>query len=137
MDLCACLADEFEAGKDGAESAISLAPLMRVLIPTGLSLAIPAGYEGQIRPRSGWALKHGITVLNAPGTIDSDYRGEVQILLVNLGQAPVTIKSGERIAQLVIAPVTSAQIHEVEVLDDTARGAGGFGHTGRGQPKGG
>ena len=109
-----------------------LAPLGRALLPTGLSLAIPAGFEGQVRPRSGWALKHGLTVLNSPGTIDSDYRGELQILLINLGAEPVRIQPGERIAQLVIAPVATAALCEVSELPATGRGAGGFGHTGRG-----
>jgi dUTP pyrophosphatase len=130
MDLHACP----EGG-----AALTLAPGARALVATGLSLGIPEGYEGQVRPRSGWALKHGITVLNSPGTIDSDYRGEVKILLINLGQEAVVIHPGDRIAQLVIAPVSRADLREVEVLDDTARGAGGFGHTGGGQrqPKGG
>lgn len=108
-----------------------LDPMDRVLVGTGLSLAIPPGYEGQIRPRSGLALKQGITVLNSPGTIDSDYRGEVQVLLINLGKEPVEIKRGYRIAQLVIAPVVQATLREVEQLDETERGAGGFGSTGK------
>lgn len=128
MDLAAC-------PEDGA--AIDLLPGHRVLVPTGLSFAIPAGFEGQVRPRSGLALKHGITVLNSPGTIDSDYRGEVKVLLINLGQEPFAIKSGDRIAQLVIAPVCSAdwraELREVDSLDATLRGAGGFGHTGSGR----
>lgn len=110
---------------------MTLAPGRRALVPTGLALALPEGFEAQIRPRSGFALKHGITVLNSPGTIDADYRGEVQVLLVNLGDAAVTIARGERIAQMVIAPVTRADLEEVEALDATARGAGGFGSTGR------
>jgi len=93
---------------------------------------IPPGFEGQVRPRSGWALKHGVTILNSPGTIDSDYRGEVRVLLINLGTTEVSIAPGERIAQLVIARVWQAQLTEVAVLDETERGAGGFGHTGRG-----
>ena len=109
---------------------MTLEPFERKLIPTGLKLAIPQGYEGQVRPRSGLALKHGITTLNSPGTIDSDYRGEVKVLLVNLGSAPVVINSGDRIAQLVIAPVVQAELEEVDELDDTSRGDGGFGHTG-------
>jgi dUTP pyrophosphatase len=109
---------------------LTLAPLARVLVPTGLKLAIPAGYEGQVRPRSGLALKHGLSIPNAPGTIDSDYRGELQVLLVNLGQVPVTIERGQRIAQLVIAPVVRAVPVEVRTLDATQRGAGGFGHSG-------
>ena len=127
MDLCACL----EGG-----TQMVMAPGARVLVPTGLSLAIPDGYEGQIRPRSGWALKQGVTVLNSPGTIDSDYRGEVKILLINHGADPVTINSGDRIAQLVIAAVARVSLREVAVLDDTARGEGGFGHTGHGEKRG-
>jgi len=107
-----------------------LLPGARALVPTGLRLAIPDGFEGQVRPRSGLAMKHGVTVLNAPGTIDSDYRGELQVLLVNLGEAPFEIRRGDRIAQLVLAPVTQAAI-ELGAVDETARGAGGFGHTGR------
>src|SRR5690606_4217730 len=99
-------------------------------VPTGLALAIPAGYEGQVRPRSGLAAKHGVTVLNAPGTIDADYRGEVQVLLVNHGERPFAVIRGMRIAQLVIAPVTAAAFAEVESLPDTTRGAGGFGSSG-------
>ena len=112
------------------EEPMTLEPFERKLISTGLKLAIPQGYEGQVRPRSGLALKHGITTLNSPGTIDSDYRGEVKVLLVNLGSAPVVINSGDRIAQLVIAPVVQAELEEVDELDDTSRGEGGFGHTG-------
>lgn len=123
MDLRACLP---------AGETLTLQPLGRLLVPTGLAVAIPAGYEGQVRPRSGWALKEGVTILNSPGTIDSDYRGEVRVLLVNLGEAAVTIRGGDRIAQLVICPVAAATLTEVTVLDDTSRGAGGFGHTGRG-----
>jgi dUTP pyrophosphatase len=121
---------------EGGESMV-LAPLARALVPTGLAVAIPGGCEGQVRPRSGWALKHGITVLNSPGTIDADYRGEVKVLLINLGQEAVTIQAGDRIAQLVIAKVEQATLHEVEVLDETERGSGGFGHTGRGSSAGG
>lgn len=109
---------------------LTLSPLGRAAVPTGLALAIPAGFEGQVRPRSGLALKQGLTVLNAPGTVDADYRGEVKVLLVNLGDAAVTVQRGDRIAQLVIAPVTAARLVPVETLDDTARGAGGFGSTG-------
>ncbi|MCB9845719.1 MAG: dUTP diphosphatase [Phycisphaeraceae bacterium] len=101
------------------------------LVPTGLAVEIPEGYEGQIRPRSGLAIRQGVTVVNAPGTIDSDYRGEVRVGLVNLGPEPYTIEAGERIAQLVIAPVTRVEIEEVGELTATARGAGGFGSTGR------
>ncbi len=107
-----------------------LAPGARAAVPTGLAMAIPDGYEVQVRPRSGLAFKHGLTVANAPGTIDSDYRGEVKVLLVNLGAAPVTIERGMRIAQLVPAAVTRARLVVVETLDDTTRGAGGFGSTG-------
>lgn len=101
----------------------------RVLIPTGLSIELPAGFEAQVRPRSGLALKHGVTVLNSPGTIDSDYRGEVKIILVNLGEAPFLVLRGERIAQMVIAPVTHAALEIAEVLGTTKRGKGGFGST--------
>jgi dUTP pyrophosphatase len=109
-----------------------LAPGQRVLAPTGLTIALPAGYEAQVRPRSGLALKHGVTCLNTPGTIDADYRGEVKVILINLGQEPFIIRRGERIAQMVIAPVTQATWEKVDVLPETARGAGGFGSTGRG-----
>ena len=112
------------------ESDLELAPGARGLVPTGLVLALPQGSEGQVRPRSGLALRHGVTVLNAPGTIDADYRGEVQVLLVNLGQEPFIIRHGDRIAQLVVAPVVQARLVEVQLLDDTVRGAGGFGSTG-------
>ena len=107
-----------------------LAPGGRSAVPTGLSMAVPAGHEVQVRPRSGLALRHGVTVANAPGTIDSDYRGEVKILLVNLGDADFTVSRGMRIAQVVLAPVTRADPKLVEELDDTARGSGGFGSTG-------
>ena len=108
-----------------------LAPGERAAIPTGLHLAIPAGWEGQVRPRSGLALRHGVTVVNAPGTIDSDYRGEVAVLLVNLGDAPYTLRRGDRIAQLVFSRVETAELVEVDDLDGTDRGDGGFGSTGR------
>lgn len=110
--------------------SITLQPLERRLIPTGLYIALPEGYEAQVRPRSGLALKHGITVLNSPGTIDSDYRGELMVLLINLSQNPFTVNDGERIAQLVIARHEQAVLTAVEVLDKTERGAGGYGHTG-------
>lgn len=110
--------------------SITLHPLERRLIPTGLHIALPEGYEAQVRPRSGLALKHGITVLNSPGTIDSDYRGELMVLLINLSQNPFTVNDGERIAQLVIARHEQAVLTAVEVLDKTERGAGGYGHTG-------
>ncbi len=119
MDLFAALEDE-----------VTLAPGERKLIPTGIALAIPAGYEGQIRPRSGLALRNGITVVNTPGTIDADYRGEVGVILINLGQQSFQVKPGDRIAQLVIAPVTRAVLEWVEELDGTNRSGGGFGHTG-------
>ena len=109
---------------------ITIEPGDRALVPCGFSLAIPNGYEGQIRPRSGLATSYGVTVLNAPGTIDSDYRGEVQVLLINHGPEPFEIKSGMRIAQLVIAPVMQAVLNEVKTLPDTDRGEGAFGHTG-------
>ena len=113
------------------ETSIELQPLERRLIPTGLFMALPDGYEAQVRPRSGLALKHGITVLNTPGTIDADYRGEVGVILVNLSNTPFTIEPGERIAQMVIAKYEQADLEEVEVLDETERGAGGYGHSGR------
>jgi dUTP diphosphatase len=113
------------------ELPVFMAPGERRAIPTGIALAIPPGFEGQVRPRSGRALNDGLTVVNAPGTIDADYRGEVRALLVNLGAQPVEIRPGDRIAQLVIAPVARAELLEVETLDETKRGGGGFGHTGR------
>lgn len=122
MDLRAALAED---------APITLAPGARALVPTGLKIALEPGYEAQVRPRSGLALKHGITCLNSPGTIDSDYRGEVGVILINHGQEPFVIRRGERIAQMVIAPYAQAAMTEVEALDDTARGAGGFGSTGR------
>jgi dUTP pyrophosphatase len=122
------------AGMD-AVAALSaplvLAPGARAAVPTGLAMAIPEGFEVQVRPRSGLAFKHGLTVANAPGTIDADYRGEVQVLLVNLGAEPVTIERGMRIAQLVPAAVTRARLLVVDSLDDTERGEGGFGSTGQ------
>lgn len=120
MDIRACL-----------EMPITLEPLERRLIPTGLFIQLPEGYEAQIRPRSGLALKHGVTVLNSPGTIDADYRGEIGIILINLSSEPFTITHGERIAQMVIARHETASWVVVESLDDSERGAGGFGHTGR------
>lgn len=113
------------------DAPVVLAPGARALIPTGLALALPSGMEGQVRPRSGLAAKHGVTVLNAPGTIDADYRGEVKVILVNLSDTPFTIQRGERIAQLVVAPVALVPFEEAGTLDETARGAGGFGSTGR------
>lgn len=112
------------------EGEVVLKPGERRLIPTGIALAIPAGYEGQIRPRSGLALREGITVVNTPGTIDADYRGEVGILLINLGQQPFRVKNGDRIAQLVIAPVCRAELELTGELEATPRNDGGFGHTG-------
>jgi dUTP pyrophosphatase len=114
-----------------ADEPFALAPEERRLVPTGLALEIPPGYEGQVRPRSGLALKHGVGMVNAPGTIDADYRGEVGVLLVNHGQAPVSFARGERIAQLVIAPVTRVELELAEALSESDRGAGGFGSTGR------
>jgi dUTP pyrophosphatase len=119
-DLAACL-DTHE---------LTIAPGQRVLVGSGCAIELPVGYEAQVRPRSGLALKHGVTILNTPGTIDADYRGEVKVLLVNLGTEPFTLKTGERIAQLVVAPVSRARLEEVESLSSTARGAGGYGHTG-------
>ncbi|HEY1504903.1 MAG TPA: dUTP diphosphatase [Stellaceae bacterium] len=112
------------------EAPLTLAPGERKDVPTGIALALPAGWEAQVRPRSGLALRHGVTILNSPGTIDADYRGEIRVILVNLGGAPVTIARGERIAQLVIAPVSRAEWQVVSELPATARGAGGFGSTG-------
>jgi dUTP pyrophosphatase len=119
LDLMAAVAND-----------VTLQPGARQLIPTGLAIALPAGFEAQVRPRSGLALKHGITVLNSPGTIDADYRGEVQVLLINHGQAPFVIKRGDRIAQMVVAPVTQIAWNVVEQLDQTDRGSGGYGSTG-------
>ena len=112
------------------DEVIELAPGARALVPTGFIVAIPPGHEGQVRPRSGLALKHGITVLNAPGTIDADYRGELKVLLINLGQEPVVLARGQRVAQLVIAPVLPVRWIEATIDDDTARGASGFGASG-------
>jgi dUTP pyrophosphatase len=126
---------ELAAGLDlraDLDTPLTLKPLERAAVPTGLSFEIPAGFEGQVRPRSGLALKHGLTVLNAPGTIDADYRGEVKVLLVNLSSQPVTVARGERIAQLVIAAVHQATLVEVAELSQTVRGSAGFGSTGRG-----
>lgn len=115
-----------------ADVPIVLAPMQRVLVPTGLVFQLEPGFEAQLRPRSGLAFKHGVTVLNAPGTIDADYRGEVQVLLVNLGSEPFTIARGMRIAQMVVAPVTMVEPIEVGQVDETGRAAGGFGSTGLG-----
>jgi len=113
-----------------ADKPLSIAPGARALIPTGIAIALPDGHEAQVRPRSGLAVRHGLTVLNSPGTIDADYRGELQVLLVNLGSESVSITRGMRIAQLVIAAVARAALREVASLDETPRGAGGFGSTG-------
>ncbi len=110
---------------------LTLAPGHRAMVPTGLTIALPAGHEAQVRPRSGLAAKHGVTCLNSPGTIDADYRGEVKVILINHGQEPFVIKRGERIAQMVIAPVTRGELKVVASLDQTRRGTGGFGSTGR------
>ena len=112
------------------EAPITLAPGARALVPTGVVIALPTGYEGQVRPRSGLAVQHGVTVLNSPGTIDSDYRGEVSVILINLGQEPFRVVRGQRIAQLVIAPVTTARLYAVAALPGSSRGEGGFGSTG-------
>ncbi len=121
MDLYAAL---------GEGESVTLGALERAMIPTGLAMALPAGFEAQVRPRSGLAAKNGVTVLNTPGTIDADYRGEVKVILVNLSNEPFTVERGMRIAQMIIAPVTQGSWAEVEELDETARGAGGFGSTG-------
>jgi len=118
-DVCAAVGKE-----------LVLPPGARVAVPTGLALAVPPGFEVQVRPRSGLALQHGVTVANAPGTVDSDFRGELQVILVNLGDAPYVIRRGDRIAQLVVAPVVQAQFVPVTALPETARGEGGFGSTG-------
>ncbi len=123
MDLVAAIA---------ADAPLVLAPGARVLVPTGLAIALPQGFEAQVRPRSGLAAKNGVTVLNAPGTIDSDYRGEVKVILINHGSEAFTITRGTRIAQMVLAPVTRGTLSEVANLDETTRGAGGFGSTGTG-----
>ncbi len=120
LDLCAAI-----------DTPLEIAPGARIGVPTGLAMAIDHGFEGQVRPRSGLAKNHGVTVVNAPGTVDCDYRGEVQVLLINLGREPFVIAPGDRIAQLVIAPVVQAELVEVSALDATERGAGGFGSTGR------
>lgn len=112
------------------DSPVTLKPMERRLVPTGLHIALPEGYEAQVRPRSGLALKHGITVLNTPGTVDADYRGEIMVLLINFSNEEFVINAGERIAQMVIVRHEQAQFEEVEVLDETERGAGGYGHTG-------
>jgi dUTP pyrophosphatase len=113
------------------ETALTLQPLERVLVPTGLFMELPSGFEAQLRPRSGLAIKQGLTLLNTPGTIDADYRGEIKVIMINLSNEPQTIQHGDRIAQMVIAPFVQATLAEVPELSDTARGAGGFGHTGK------
>jgi len=126
-------ATALSAGMDlraNIEEDITLLPLQRQLVPTGLHIALPEGYEAQIRPRSGLALKHGLTVLNTPGTVDADYRGEIMVLLVNFSNEPFTVKDGERIAQMVIAKHEKVDFELVDTLDETERGAGGYGHTG-------
>lgn len=124
LDVCANLAP----GDRG--TGIPLAPGQRILVPTGLAMEIPPGFEIQMRPRSGLALKHGVTLVNSPGTIDADYRGEIGVILINHGNEPVVISHGMRVAQMVVAPVTQARLRAVEVLGESARGAGGFGSTG-------
>ena len=121
LDLIAALPED---------APLTLAPFARAAVPTGLCLALPEGYEAQVRPRSGLALKQGLTVLNAPGTVDSDYRGEVKVLLINLSDAPVVLERGQRIAQMVVAPVTRIKLVETGNLNETTRGSGGFGSTG-------
>jgi dUTP pyrophosphatase len=113
-----------------ADAPIELAPGARALVPTGIAIALPAGFEGQVRPRSGLAARHGVTVLNTPGTVDADYRGELQVILVNLGAGPFIVSRGVRIAQLVVAPVQRIKLVEVDALDATVRAQGGFGSTG-------
>lgn len=119
MDLCAAL-----------DHPITLAPGARIIVPTGIAMAIPAGFEGQVRPRSGLAIRQGITMLNSPGTIDADYRGEIGVIAINHGADEVTFRHGDRIAQMIIAPVVRASLQVVDALNETSRGAGGFGHTG-------
>ena len=131
---CPSYATAQSAGMDlkaNLKEPVVLQPLQRTLVPTGLYIALPKGYEAQVRPRSGLAIKHGITVLNTPGTVDADYRGEVCVILVNLSQEPFEIVPGERIAQMVIARHEQVEWEEVEVLNETRRGAGGFGSTGK------
>ncbi len=113
------------------EAPVTLKPGERAAIPTGVALQIPEGFEGQVRPRSGRAISEGLALVNAPGTIDADYRGEVKVLLINLGDRPIEIRPADRIAQLVVAPVARVEVREVERLEDSVRGPGGFGHTGR------
>jgi len=126
-------ATDHAAGMDlraAVREPVILKPGERALIPTGLRIALPPGHEAQIRPRSGLAVRHGVTMVNTPGTIDADYRGEIRVIFINLGQEPFTVRRGDRIAQMVIAPVTRAAWMPVDTLDETVRGEGGFGHTG-------
>ncbi|MDY0190410.1 MAG: dUTP diphosphatase [Desulfuromonas sp.] len=120
LDLCACV-----------DCTLDIKPGERVMVPTGIAIALPIGYEAQVRPRSGLAWRNGITLVNSPGTIDADYRGEIKVILINHGQNQVKIEAGERIAQMVVAPVTKVHLQLVSSLDDTARDSGGFGHTGK------
>jgi dUTP diphosphatase len=113
------------------EASLEIAPMGRAAVPTGIAMEIPPGFEGQVRPRSGRALEDGLTLINSPGTVDADYRGEIKVLLVNLGNAPIAVRRGDRVAQLVIAPVARAELIEVAELGPSSRGSGGFGHTGR------
>lgn len=126
---------EHAAGMDlraAVTAPVTIAPGERMVVPTGLRIALPEGYEAQVRPRSGLAMKHGISMVNTPGTIDADYRGEIRVILINHGQEAFVIERGDRIAQMIVAPVSRAAWIETDGLDETARGAGGFGHTGRG-----
>jgi dUTP pyrophosphatase len=113
------------------EVSLEIAPMGRAAVPTGIAMEIPPGFEGQVRPRSGRALEEGLTLINSPGTVDADYRGEIKVLLVNLGSAPIAVRRGDRVAQLVITPVARAELIEVAELGPSSRGSGGFGHTGR------
>lgn len=133
LPLPAYQSDE-AAGMDllaAVDTPLVLAPGARALVPTGIAIALPPNTEAQVRPRSGLAVKHGVTVLNTPGTIDPDYRGEIKVILINLGEAPFTVERGSRIAQMIIAPVARADLIEVDALDETLRGDNGFGSTGR------
>lgn len=124
---------EHSSGMDlhaAVDADVTIEPMARAMIPTGIAVAIPEGYEGQVRPRSGLAARYGITMLNSPGTIDADYRGEIKVIVINLGSEPFTIRRGDRIAQLVVAPVCRVEWRSVERLEETTRGDGGFGHTG-------
>lgn len=132
-DLLPAYQTEGASGMDlraDIDAELSIPPLGRALVPTGIAVALPAGIEGQVRPRSGLAARHGVTCLNSPGTIDADYRGEIRVILVNMGDAPFVVRRGDRIAQIVFAPVARAVLEVVEDLGPTRRGEGGFGHTG-------